>query len=173
MADESYSRLLRAVIAGEDLSRRQTHRAFTEIMDGRWDEVQIAALLAALAAKGETVDEIAGGASAMREHVVRSDTGGAETIDTCGTGGTGLSTLNVSTAAAMVLAGAGLIIARRVAGRDMTADVQYFHSRGAGSCRRGREGGQARQPHHHARKRVGRRAGCTGGQPGRRGGCRG
>jgi len=112
VADESYGRLLRAVIGGEDLSRRQTHWAFTEIMDGRWDEVQIAALLAALAAKGETVDEIAGGAAAMREHVVRIDAAGLDVVDTCGTGGTGLRTFNISTAAALVLAGAGVKVAK-------------------------------------------------------------
>jgi len=112
MSEISYSALLRCVIAGKDLSREQTCWAFGRIMDGVWSEAQIAGLLVALAAKGETVDEIAGAAEAMRRHAVRIDTGGADVIDTCGTGGTGLATLNVSTAAAMVTAGAGVKVAK-------------------------------------------------------------
>lgn len=112
MADNTCSELLAAVIGGADLTRRQTHEAFTQIMDGRWTEAQIAGLLVALAAKGETVDEIVGAARAMREHVVRIDTGGLDVVDTCGTGGTGLSTFNISTAAAIVLAGAGVKVAK-------------------------------------------------------------
>ena len=112
MAEMSYSELLRRVIAGGDLTRRQTHWAFGQIMDGRWTEAQTAGVLVALAAKGECVDEIAGAAQAMREHVLKIDTRGADVIDTCGTGGTGLNTLNVSTAAAFVAAGAGVKVAK-------------------------------------------------------------
>ncbi len=112
MADNSYSDILKTVIAGGDLTRSQTHWAFGQIMDGALSEAQIAGLLVALAGKGETTDEITGAAQAMREHVLRIDTGGAEVIDTCGTGGTGLSTLNVSTAAALVAAGAGVKVAK-------------------------------------------------------------
>jgi anthranilate phosphoribosyltransferase len=112
MEELSYSEVLRDVIAGADLTRQQTHRAFGAIMDGQWSEAQIAGLLTALAAKGETVDEIAGAAQAMREHAVRIDAGGADVIDTCGTGGTGLRTFNVSTAAALVAAGAGAKVAK-------------------------------------------------------------
>jgi len=81
-------------------------------MDGAWSDMQIAALLATLAAKGATAEEITGAAEAMREHVVKIDTGGADVIDTCGTGGTGLSTINVSTGAALVCAGAGVKVAK-------------------------------------------------------------
>jgi anthranilate phosphoribosyltransferase len=112
MTQTSYSDLLRAVISRRDLSREQTHHAFSQIMDGQWTEAQIAGLLVALSAKGETVEELAGAAQAMREHVVRIDTGGADVLDTCGTGGTGLRTFNVSTAAAMVVAGAGVKVAK-------------------------------------------------------------
>ncbi len=112
MSEMSYSDILRALVAGENLSRDGSHGAFGCIMDGDWTEAQIAAFLAALAAKGETVDEIAGAATAMREHAVRIDTGGADVVDTCGTGGTGLSTFNISTAAAIVCAGAGVKVAK-------------------------------------------------------------
>jgi anthranilate phosphoribosyltransferase len=112
MAEMSCSEILKTVIAGRDLSREQAEEAFNQIMDGAWSEVQIAALLVALAAKGESVDEITGAASAMRAHSVKIDTGGREVIDTCGTGGTGLNTLNISTAAALVAAGAGAVVAK-------------------------------------------------------------
>jgi anthranilate phosphoribosyltransferase len=108
----SYSDLLRSVVGGRDLTREQAHAAFGQIMDGQWTDAQIAGLLVALAGKGEAVEEIAGAAQAMRDHVVRVDTGGADVIDTCGTGGTGLSTFNISTAAALVAAGAGAKVAK-------------------------------------------------------------
>ena len=112
MGKMTYSDVLGLIIAGKDLTREQAHWAFTQIMDGALGEAQIGALLAALAAKGETVDEIAGAGQAMREHVVRIDTGGADVVDTCGTGGTGLNTFNVSTAAALVVAGVGVKVAK-------------------------------------------------------------
>ena len=112
MSENSYSDLLRTVMAGEDLARPQAYWAFTQIMDGAWAESQIAALLVALAVKGESVEEIAGAGQAMREHAVRIDAGGADVLDTCGTGGTGLRTFNISTAAALVAAGAGVKVAK-------------------------------------------------------------
>jgi len=112
MQEMSYSQLLGAAIAGEDLTRQQAHWAFSQIMDGLWGEAQIAGLLVALAAKGESVEEITGAAEAMRERAVRIDAGGRDVIDTCGTGGTGLKTLNISTAAALVAAGAGVSVAK-------------------------------------------------------------
>jgi anthranilate phosphoribosyltransferase len=112
MAEQTYSQVLQQVIRGQDLSRGQASGAFGAIMDGLWTPAQIAALLAVLAAKGETAEEIAGAAEAMRRHAVRIETGGADVIDTCGTGGTGLATLNVSTAAALVAAGAGVKVAK-------------------------------------------------------------
>ncbi len=106
------SDVLRTVMAGQDLTREQTHAAFGQIMAGEWAPAQISALLVALAVKGECVEEIAGAAQAMRDHVVPIDTAGLSVIDTCGTGGTGLSTFNISTAAAMVAAGAGAHVAK-------------------------------------------------------------
>jgi anthranilate phosphoribosyltransferase len=111
-AETNYSDFLRTVMAGQSLSREETHAAFGRIMEGQWSESQIAALLVALAVKGETVEEIAGAAQAMRDHVIPIDTGGADVIDTCGTGGTGMSTFNISTAAAFVAAGAGAAVAK-------------------------------------------------------------
>jgi anthranilate phosphoribosyltransferase len=108
----TYAQTLHAVMSGEHLSRQQARAAFGQIMAGLWDESQVAGLLVALAIKGETVEEIAGAAEAMRDHVVPIDTGGLEVIDTCGTGGTGLSTFNISTAAALVAAGAGARVAK-------------------------------------------------------------
>ena len=112
MTDTTCSELLKTVLAGEHLTFEQAHAAFGEIMDGQWSEAQIAGLLVAMAAKGETTDEIAGAATAMREHVLPVDAAGLDVIDTCGTGGTGLRTFNVSTAAALVAAGCGAPVAK-------------------------------------------------------------
>jgi len=113
MAELSYSEILRAVIAGRGLTRQQTRWAFGQIMDGLWPESRIAGLLVGLAAKGHTAEEIAGAAEAMREHVLAIPIDEAtEVIDTCGTGGSGLNTFNISTAAALVAAGAGAKVAK-------------------------------------------------------------
>ncbi|KPK80552.1 MAG: hypothetical protein AMJ81_11880 [Phycisphaerae bacterium SM23_33] len=112
MAQAWRSDILKTLVAGKHLSVQQTRDLFNQIMDGEFTESQIAAVLVALAAKGETVDEITGAAMAMRTHAVRIDPGGRDVIDTCGTGGTGLNTLNISTAAALVAAGAGACVAK-------------------------------------------------------------
>lgn len=112
MAEQTYIDVLRTVIARGNLSREQTRWAFGQIMDGAWSEPQIAGLLTALASKRETIDEITGAAEAMREHVVKINSAGADVLDTCGTGGTGLPTFNVSTTAAFVAAGAGIKVAK-------------------------------------------------------------
>lgn len=112
MADYTQSALLAKVIAGKHLSAPEAHWAFGRIMAGEWTEAQIAGLLTALAAKGECVDEFTGAAMAMRDHVVPVDVGGVPVVDTCGTGGTGISTFNISTTAALVAAGAGAKVAK-------------------------------------------------------------
>ncbi len=112
MAEFNYSDILRTTISGQGLSCEQAHWAFGQIMDGQWSQAQVAGVLVSLAAKGETTDEITGAALAMREHSLQIDTHGEDVIDTCGTGGTHLSTFNVSTAAALVAAGAGLKVAK-------------------------------------------------------------
>jgi anthranilate phosphoribosyltransferase len=95
-----------------DLTHEQAHAIFTELMDGKLSEAQIAGFLMALAVKGERVAEIAGAAQAMREHAVRIDTDGLDVLDIVGTGGTGLKTFNISTTTCFVAAGAGAKVAK-------------------------------------------------------------
>lgn len=93
------------------LSRAESERAFGLLLDGAADDEDIGAFLTTLAARGETAEEIAGAASAMRARAVPvAAPPGA--IDTCGTGGDGARTLNISTAVAFVAAGAGAIVAK-------------------------------------------------------------
>jgi anthranilate phosphoribosyltransferase len=97
---------------GEHLSLEESQDAMRQIMEGRATPPQIAAYLTALSIKGPTPDEIAGAAMVMRQMATRIDAGGLPVVDTCGTGGTGKKTFNVSTAAAIVAAGAGVYVAK-------------------------------------------------------------
>jgi anthranilate phosphoribosyltransferase len=97
--------------AGRDLSEDEAAAAMEEMMTGQATPAQVAALLTALRMKGESIDEIAGMARVMREKALRVTVSG-DLLDTCGTGGDGLGTFNVSTAAAFVCAGAGVRIAK-------------------------------------------------------------
>ncbi len=111
-----------------DLTVQEAEAAFTTIMGGRATPVQIAALLAALRVKGETSTEVAGGVRAMRGAMVPVPIANAAAlVDTCGTGGGALTTFNISTAAALVAAGAGVRIAkhgnRSFSSRCGSADV--------------------------------------------------
>jgi anthranilate phosphoribosyltransferase len=102
---------LAAVVEGKRLSMQDARAAMGSVMDGEATQAQLAALLVALRMRGETVDELAGFAAAMRERVVRvSAPDGA--VDTCGTGGDGSNTFNISTAAALVVAAAGVPVAK-------------------------------------------------------------
>ena len=121
---------LHLAAARQDLSERQSAAALQEILDGRSSPPLIAALLVALRMKGETADEVTGFARAMRASAtgVRTvRTPREQLVDTCGTGGDGGSTFNVSTAAALVAAGAGVSIAkhgnRAVSSKCGSADV--------------------------------------------------
>jgi len=118
---------LRRTMARQDLSRTETEELFGGLMDGGWSEAEKAALLVSLAMKGEAASEIAGAALAMRRRVIRIPHGRADVVDTCGTGGDGKGTFNVSTAAALVAAAAGAAIAkhgnRSVSSRSGSADV--------------------------------------------------
>jgi anthranilate phosphoribosyltransferase len=98
----------------EDLSRADAFAAMETILQGQASPAQIAAFLVALRMKGETVEELVGFASAMRGMARRVDAGlnGEVLIDTCGTGGDGGGTFNISTVAAFVVAGAGVHVAK-------------------------------------------------------------
>lgn len=103
---------IRKVIDGQHLERAEMAEVFGEMMDGRASDVQKSALLVALRMKGETAEEITGAAMAMRERVTPLSVDGDRIVDTCGTGGDGRGTFNVSTVAAIVAAGAGASVAK-------------------------------------------------------------
>ena len=102
---------IEAVVNGESLSMETAAQAMNEIMSGDATPAQFGAFVTALRLKGETVDEIAGMAQVMREHSLHVEVGGA-LVDTCGTGGDGSGTFNISTTAAFVAAGAGAKVAK-------------------------------------------------------------
>jgi len=105
---------IRTVVEGGTLDADQAAAAMDQIMSGAVTPAQISALLTALRMRGETVEEIAGFASAMRRHALRVDvdTGAGFVVDTCGTGGDASGTFNISTTAAFVIAGAGVRVAK-------------------------------------------------------------
>jgi anthranilate phosphoribosyltransferase len=110
------------------LSAEDTELAFTEVMRGGASDALTAALLVALRTRGETAEEIAGGVRAMRRAMIPVPLGdGADLVDTCGTGGGKLGTFNISTASALVAAGAGVRIAkhgnRSFSSRSGSADI--------------------------------------------------
>src|SRR5512132_3706329 len=103
---------LQQVLDGRDLTRAETREVMGEIMAGEATPAQIGGFLVALRAKGETADEIAGCAEAMREHALPVRPQRDDLVDTAGTGGDGASTINISTAAALVAAAAGAGVAK-------------------------------------------------------------
>lgn len=118
---------IQSVVEGKGLSREEAYAALTTIMKGEATEAQIAAFLTALRLQGETADIVAGAAQAMREAFTPVSTVRADAVDTCGTGGDGLHTFNISTTAAFVTAGAGVPVAkhgnRGVSSPSGSADV--------------------------------------------------
>ncbi len=110
----SFVSFLHRVMARENLSAADAEEAMSIVLEGEASTAQLAAFLAALKMKGETADEIYGFARAMRSKVLRVDPQLEDQllIDTCGTGGDGLSTFNISTVAAFVVAGAGVHVAK-------------------------------------------------------------
>lgn len=117
------------LVRGRSLSADQAHGAMLCILEGQATHAQIAAFLVALRMKGETAEEIAGLARAMRDKAERVDAGPTKgpLLDTCGTGGDSAGTFNVSTLAAFVAAGAGVRVAkhgnRSLSGRCGSADL--------------------------------------------------
>jgi anthranilate phosphoribosyltransferase len=112
MTDPTIQRALARLLEGASLGRADAREAMGAIMRGEATPAQIAAFLIALRVKGETPDEIAGCAEAMREHVVAVRPRRDDLVDTAGTGGDGARTLNISTAAALVAAAAGAGVAK-------------------------------------------------------------
>src|SRR3569623_1754814 len=121
------SAALRAVAERRDLSAAEMTEVMRAIMTGGATPAQIGGFLVGLRMKGETVDEIAAAAQVMRELVSRVEVSGAHVVDTCGTGGDGRATFNVSTCSAYVAAAAGAQVAkhgnRSVSSRSGSADV--------------------------------------------------
>ncbi|MEO9171176.1 MAG: anthranilate phosphoribosyltransferase [Candidatus Baltobacteraceae bacterium] len=107
-----YAPLLRRLISGGNLSQAESAELFGEIVDGTFTPVQAAGLLVALASKGEHVDEIVGAARAMRERSLHVEHGLERVVDVVGTGGDNANTINISTMAALVVAAAGIPVAK-------------------------------------------------------------
>ncbi|MBW7887997.1 MAG: anthranilate phosphoribosyltransferase [Bacteroidetes bacterium] len=115
------------LIEGNSLTKEQTRECVLEIMSGTVSDIQISAFLTALRIKGETTAEIAGAAQAMREKATKIQTRHNNVIDTCGTGGDGIGTFNISTVAAIISSAAGAKVAkhgnRAISSKCGSADV--------------------------------------------------
>jgi anthranilate phosphoribosyltransferase len=121
------SDLLTTLFAGNEAPAPALRGILEEMMAGRCGEAEAAAFLVALRMKGETSGEIATAAQVLREHMVRWDPGRPDVLDTCGTGGDGSGTFNISTATALVVAGCGVPVVkhgnRSVSSKSGSADV--------------------------------------------------
>ncbi|TXK81404.1 anthranilate phosphoribosyltransferase [Paenibacillus sp. N3.4] len=115
------------VIKGNHLSREEARTVMTQIMEGAATQAQIGSLLTALSMKGETLEEITGFAETMRSKAVQVHVGQENLLDTCGTGGDGAETFNISTTAAIVAAAGGIRVAkhgnRAMSSKSGSADV--------------------------------------------------
>lgn len=118
---------LKLLTQGQDLNAEQMHDVMNQIMTGNATPAQIGGFLIGLSMKGETVTEIAAAAEVMRSLATAVDIQGDHVVDTCGTGGDGASTFNVSTASAFVVAAAGAKVAkhgnRSISSSSGSADV--------------------------------------------------
>ncbi|HVH68973.1 MAG TPA: anthranilate phosphoribosyltransferase [Gemmatimonadales bacterium] len=111
LASAALQQAIAALADGKSLTEEEATEVFGTVMRGAATPVQIAALLMGLRVKGETAEEVAGAARSLRAAMVRVEVQGEHLVDTCGTGG-GVSTFNISTAAALVAAGAGATVAK-------------------------------------------------------------
>jgi anthranilate phosphoribosyltransferase len=118
---------LEALIEGKDLSYEQATNLLDVIFEGEVPEPQVAAFLTAMRIKGQKAPEVAGLAKSLRSHAVKVETGIDNVVDVVGTGGAAVKTFNVSTAAAIVAAGAGVYVAkhgnRAITSKSGSADV--------------------------------------------------
>lgn len=126
-AEISFSAVLKEAESEHGLSGSTARRAFDAVLSGGWTATQIAGLLVALRPRGDTVEVIGAAAESMRAAMVRVHHTFDRVLDTCGTGGDGQGTINLSTAAAVVVAAAGVVVAkhgnRAVSSRAGSADV--------------------------------------------------
>ena len=106
------SEAIAKAVRGDDLTEPEMMKTMEEIMEGRATPAQIAAFMTGLRIKGETVDEVTGAARIMRRKATRIDARASVILDTCGTGGDGTNTFNISTTAAFVVAAAGITVAK-------------------------------------------------------------
>jgi anthranilate phosphoribosyltransferase len=100
------------VVTNEDLKESEMMEVMDEVMEGRTTPAQIAAFITALRMKGETVEEVTGAARVMRQKAAKIDARSPIIVDTCGTGGDGMNTFNISTTTAFVVAAAGITVAK-------------------------------------------------------------
>jgi len=106
------TKYLEILLEGEDLTFEQSRELLDTIFEGEVAQVQVAAFLAAMRVKKAAVSELAGLATSLREHAVKVNSTAENLVDTCGTGGAKVKTFNISTASAMVAAGAGVNVAK-------------------------------------------------------------
>lgn len=107
-----FKEILNKCINGESLTEQEAENIMNEMMEGNATQSQIASLISILRFRGETVDELVGFAKAMRSHMVQVDYEDDSVIDTCGTGGDGASTFNISTTTAILLSSLGVKVAK-------------------------------------------------------------
>jgi len=107
-----FSEILAAALRRQELGPSQVTRVFCSLLDGQLGEAEIAGFLVAMRAKGETAGELAAAAKVLRQRMQRFDAGRDDVLDTCGPGGDGLGTFNISTAAAIIAAGAGVPVVK-------------------------------------------------------------